>query len=49
MDGTHGGKVYDDTAIAKRAAAHIVTTTTNRRQQIIRASKVDSGDDISNA
>ena len=49
VDGTHSGKVYDDAVIAKCAAAHIVTATTNRRQQTIRASKVDCGNDVSDA
>ena len=49
VDGTHAGKVYDDTVIAKCAAAHIVTAAANRRQQIIRPSKVDSGNDVSDA
>ena len=49
VDGTHSGEVYDDAIIAKCAATHIVTATTNRGQQIIRASKVDSGNDVSYA
>ncbi len=49
VDGTHSGQIYDDTVIAKCAAAHIVTATTNCRQQIIRASEVESSNDISDA